>query len=249
MIRLEAVSKHFPGSPGGAPVRAVHELSLEVAAGECVCLIGSSGCGKTTTLRMINRLEEPSSGRVLVGGQDVLELEPVALRRRIGYVVQRGGLFPHMSVERNVGLLCELEGWSPERRTARVRELLELVQLAPGDFATRYPAELSGGQRQRVGVARALALDPELLLLDEPFGALDPITRGELQEEFRALGARVQKTMLLVTHDLDEAFRLGDRVGLMSEGRLLQLGGLDDFESAPASDFVQRFLERHLHAH
>lgn len=247
MIRFESVSKSYSTPERGAHV-AVDHLSLEVAAGETVCLIGPSGCGKTTTLRLLNRLEEPSSGRVLVGGADVARIEAVALRRRMGYVIQSGGLFPHMTVADNIGLLCRLEGWDPPRRLARVDELLELVRLDPLEFAQRFPGELSGGQRQRVGVARALALDPEILLLDEPFGALDPITRDELQEEFAELESRVAKTIVMVSHDLDEAFRLGDRVALMADGKLLQIGTLDDFRDAPANRYVERFLERHLDA-
>jgi len=242
MIRLEQVSVSFQ-APGGAPVRAVHEVSLEVARGETLCLLGASGCGKTTTLRLVNRLRSPSAGRVLVDGADVAAADPIALRRSMGYVIQAGGLFPHLTVRENVGLLCELEGWDAARTRARVDELLELVSLAPREFTERYPSELSGGQRQRVGVARALALDPPILLLDEPFGALDPITRRELQHEFTQLTRRIEKTILLVSHDLTEAFRLADRVALMDAGQIVQLGTRAELESAPATPYVTRFLE------
>jgi osmoprotectant transport system ATP-binding protein len=246
VIRLERVSRAFP-RPGEEPVLAVRDLDLEVRRGETLCLIGPSGCGKTTTLRLVNRLTEATSGRVLVDGEDVLGLDAIRLRRRMGYVIQRGGLFPHLDVRQNVGLLCRLEGWSLERTRARVDALLEMVHLAPLEFGPRYPAELSGGQRQRIGVARALALDPDMLLMDEPFGALDPITRGQVQQEFLELKRTVEKTVVFVSHDLDEAFLLGDRVGLMAEGRLVQIGALEDFRRAPASPWVERFLETHLH--
>lgn len=245
MIQLAGVSKTFP-MPGGTSHVAVDELELEVKTGETLCLIGGSGSGKTTTLRLINRLLEPSAGHVLVDGKDVALEDPIALRRTMGYVVQRGALFPHMTVRQNIGLLCELEGWDKERTRVRVDELLELMRMSPGEFAQRYPSELSGGQAQRIGVARALALDPPILLLDEPFGALDPITRRELQTEFLELRRARQCTMLLVTHDLDEAFRLGDRIGLMEKGRLLQLGTAQDLLQRPASEHVAEFVRGNL---
>jgi osmoprotectant transport system ATP-binding protein len=245
VIAFEHVSRDFVGQDGRV-VHAVRDVSLELRAGETLCLIGTSGSGKTTLLRLVNRLLEPTSGRVLVAGRDVREAEPIALRRGLGWVIQSGGLFPHMSVARNVGLLCELSGWEPARVRSRVDELLELVHLPPGEYAARRPAELSGGQRQRVGVARALALDPPVVLMDEPFGALDPITRAGIQEEFLELSERVEKTILMVTHDLDEAFRLGDRVALMSEGELVQVGTLEQFREDPRDAYVRSFLERHL---
>lgn len=244
MIEFQGVDKVF-GDPRGDPVRAVRDLDLVVHSGETHGLIGTSGCGKTTTLRMVNRLEEPTRGTVRVGGVPVTEVDPYDLRRGIGYVIQTGGLFPHMTVARNVGLLCELEGWSPARRTERVEELLDLVNLPLGDFGQRYPAELSGGQRQRVGVARALALDPETLLMDEPFGALDPITRSQIRGEFRQLLSTVGKTVLLVTHDLREAFELADRVSIMDAGRIVQTGTEAELTANPADDFVREFLANH----
>jgi len=245
MIELESVRKAYAG-PSGSTIVAVDDLSLRVARGEVLCLIGPSGCGKTTTMKMINRLVEPSAGEIRVEGQDVRGRDPTHLRRGIGYVIQKGGLFPHMSVADNVGLLCRLEGWEPERITARVAELLRLVNLAAETVADRYPRELSGGQRQRVGVARALALNPPLILMDEPFGALDPITRTQLHAEFGELRARVGTTIVLVTHDLAEAFTLGDRVALMDKGKIVQLGTERDFREHPASPFVEEFLHAHL---
>jgi osmoprotectant transport system ATP-binding protein len=242
VVRFERVSKSYAA---GAP--ALSELDLDVRRGETLCLVGPSGCGKTTTLRLVNRLETPSSGRVLVEGRDTADWDPIALRRRIGYVVQTGGLFPHLTVERNVSLLPRLEGWDADRLSRRTTELLELVGLDPGVHARRAPRELSGGERQRVGVARALALDPPILLLDEPFGALDRITRLELQREFQELTRRVAKTILLVSHDLDEAFLLGDRVAVLRNGRLEGVGTRAELAASP-SPYVARFLEGHLHA-
>jgi osmoprotectant transport system ATP-binding protein len=241
VIRFERVSRHF-SRPDGGTVAAVADLDLAVRRGETLCLIGGSGSGKTTALRLSNRLLEPSGGRVLVEDRDVAGVDPVGLRRRMGYVVQRGALFPHLTVAANVGLLCRVEGLPRAHEAARVNELLELVRLDPGEFGARYPAELSGGQRQRVGVARALALDPPMLLLDEPFGALDPITRRELQDEFLALCRGGARTVVLVTHDLEEAFRLGDRVALMHAGRLLQVGTPDDLRQRPRDALVEAYL-------
>ncbi len=194
-------------------------------------------------MKMVNRLLEPSEGQVLVDGQDVRTLDVIALRRRQGYVTQKGGLFPHMTVEQNVGLLLRLEGWEPARVQQRVDALLEMVNLPPDQYRQRYPAELSGGQQQRVGVARALALDPPIMLMDEPFGALDPITRRQIQDEFVRLKHDLGKTIVMVTHDLQEAFRLGDVIALMDGGRLIQTGRPDDFLHRPANDFVKTFVD------
>jgi len=241
MIRLDGVSRTFVRDDG-ALVHAVRDLSLEIAQGESVALLGPSGCGKTTTLRLINRLIDPTAGRILVGGEDTATMDPIRLRRRMGYVVQSGGLFPHMTVARNVGLLCELEGWDRPKIDARVDELLTLVNLPPAEFRASYPRALSGGQRQRVGVARALALDPEILLMDEPFGALDPITRASLQQEFVELERLVAKTVVIVSHDLAEAFLLASRVALLRDGELVQVGTPDELRSRPADDWVDEFL-------
>ncbi|WBB74095.1 ATP-binding cassette domain-containing protein [Micromonospora sp. WMMD1128] len=237
-ITLECISKRYPDG-----TEAVRELSLAVEAGELVVLIGPSGCGKSTVLRMINRLIEPTDGRILLGDDDVTRVDPVTLRRRIGYVIQNVGLFPHQTVAANVATVPGLLGWSRERTRSRVGELLELVGLDPAQFGRRYPHELSGGQRQRVGVARALAADPVVLLMDEPFSAVDPIVRTRLQEEFLRLQAEVRKTIVLVTHDLDEAVRLGDRIAVLSEG-----GVLEQYDTpaallgSPASAFVREFV-------
>jgi osmoprotectant transport system ATP-binding protein len=218
------------GKGDGGPGRfLVQDVSFAVGAGETLVLLGRSGSGKTTTLKLINRLLEPTTGEVRVAGARAADLPANRLRRRIGYVIQEVGLFPHFTVERNVGLVPQLEGWPPQRTAARVRELLALVGLEADTFARRYPHELSGGQRQRVGVARALAADPPLLLLDEPFGALDPITRVELQREFQELEGRLGKAMVFVTHDVREGLLLGTRIGLMHLGRLVFLGTPDQF--------------------
>ena len=238
MIRLDQVTKVFPGT--AAP--AVDHLSLEVAEGEVVVLVGPSGCGKTTTLKMINRLIEPSSGTISVGGRDVESLPAHEVRRHIGYVIQQIGLFPHKTIGDNIATVPRLLGWDKARITERVDELVALVDLSP-DMVDRYPAELSGGQRQRVGVARALAADPPVLLMDEPFGAVDPIVRARLQDELISLQARLQKTIVLVTHDIDEAIKLGDRVAILSTGGILQQYATPaEILGEPANDFVAGFL-------
>jgi osmoprotectant transport system ATP-binding protein len=216
-------------APRGAAAPIIDRLSLDVRRGETLVLLGESGCGKTTTLRLVNRLLDPTEGSVRVEGRDTREWDAVELRRRTGYVIQEAGLFPHFTVERNVGLVPVLEGWDESRVRGRVRELLELVGLPPEKFAARYPWELSGGQRQRVGVARALAADPPLLLMDEPFGALDPLTRAALQREFAALQKRLEKTVVFVTHDVREALLIGTRVALMSAGRVVLLDTPENF--------------------
>ena len=220
----------------------LHDLSLAVEAGETLVLIGRSGSGKTTALKLVNALLLPTAGTVRVDGKPTTAWDPIALRRRTGYVIQEIGLFPHLTVARNVGLVPELEGWPPARIAARVEELLDLIGLPPAEFAGRWPHQLSGGQRQRVGVARALAADPPLVLLDEPFGALDPITRGELQREFRSLQARLRKTAIFVTHDLREATRVGDRLALLGGGRLLATGTPEAL-AASTDPEVRAFLD------
>ena len=238
---LEAteLSKTYPDG-----TTALAGVSLTISAGETVALVGESGSGKTTLLRMFNRLAEPSAGEVRVEGRPVSEADPIALRRRIGYVPQDGGLLPHWRVDRNVELVPRLLGWDEARRRERAREMLDLVGLSADVHAGRYPAELSGGQRQRVAFARALAADPPILLLDEPFGALDTLTRHELHRQFLELRARLPKTMVLVTHDLGEAFRLADRIGVMKQGRLLQLGPAEELRERPADPYVRDLLER-----
>jgi osmoprotectant transport system ATP-binding protein len=220
----------------------LHDLSLAIEEGETMALIGRSGAGKTTALRLVNALLLPTAGEVRVGGQPTTAWDPIRLRRRTGYVIQEVGLFPHLTVARNVGLVPELEGWPEPRVQARVAELLELVGLPAKEYAGRYPHQLSGGQRQRVGVARALAADPPLLLLDEPFGALDPVTRRDLQREFRALRARLGKTAVFVTHDLREAARVADRIALFEAGRLLAAGTAAEL-AADARPEVRTFLD------
>lgn len=213
----------------GTSARIIDDLNLTVRRGETLVLLGESGCGKTTTLRLVNRLLLPTAGKVLVEGRSTTDWDPIQLRRRTGYVIQEAGLFPHFTVERNVALVPSLEGWDAVKVKARVTELLQLVGLDAAVFAQRYPRELSGGQRQRVGVARALAIEPSLLLLDEPFGALDPLTRAALQKEFKELGQRLHKTVIFVTHDVREALLLGTRIGLMHAGRLLLLATPEEF--------------------
>jgi osmoprotectant transport system ATP-binding protein len=217
----------FSHASSAAPI--ISHLSFSVAPGETLVLLGESGCGKTTTLKLINRLLMPDAGEVLVEGKATTAWDPIRLRRRTGYVIQEGGLFPHFSVANNVALVPTLEGWEQARIRNLIDELLSLVGLEPRDFAERYPAELSGGQRQRIGVARALAADPPLLLLDEPFGALDPLTRASLQREFATLSKRLHKTAVFVTHDVREALLLGSRIGLMHAGKLLLLETPENF--------------------
>ncbi|HET6373742.1 MAG TPA: ATP-binding cassette domain-containing protein [Candidatus Polarisedimenticolia bacterium] len=221
-------------------------VTFEIQRGETLVLLGSSGCGKTTALKMVNRLVEPTSGTVRVDGRDVKDWDPIRLRRGTGYVIQEAGLLPHLDVERNVEMVPRLEGWDAGRRARRVAELLELVGLDPGLYRHKQPRQLSGGERQRVGVARALAADPPVLLMDEPFGALDPITRARLQHEFMQLARRLAKTILFVTHDLLEAFRLATRVAVMKDGRIRQIGTAEEIRSYPADDFVREFIASHV---
>ena len=236
-IRFEQVSKTYPNST--AP--AVDQVSLEALPGLFVVLLGPSGCGKTTLLKMVNRLQEPNAGRVLLDGVDVRSLEVTALRRRIGYVIQQVGLFPHMTVAQNIAVVPDLLDWPRPRIQARVEELLEMVHL-PLDFRSRYPAQLSGGQQQRVGLARALAADPEVLLMDEPFGAIDAITRASLQEQLLELQRRLRKTILFVTHDVDEALRLADEIAVLRQGRLVQMDTPCGLLNRPADDFIRQLL-------
>jgi osmoprotectant transport system ATP-binding protein len=238
MISFCNVSKSFAN--GGS--FAVRDVSLEILAGETLVLLGSSGSGKTTLLRLVNRLIEPTAGKIILAGADISTQDPVALRRRIGYVFQGIGLFPHFTVAANVAIVLRLLKWPKARRQARAAELLELVGLPPAEYAHRYPDELSGGQQQRVGVARALASGAEFLLMDEPFGALDAITRDALQQELLALKQRLRKTIIFVTHDLPEALRLGDRIAVMHQGRLEQVGTPAELQHQPQTDFVRELF-------
>ncbi|WP_425576568.1 ABC transporter ATP-binding protein [Nocardioides nanhaiensis] len=238
MIRLTGVGKTYPDG-----TVAVHELDLDVARGEMVVLVGPSGCGKSTTLKMINRLIEPTTGRIEIDGQDVTDADPVKLRRDIGYVIQQIGLFPHQRITANVMTVPLLHGESKSTARQRAEELLDVVGLDPATYGDRYPHQLSGGQRQRVGVARALAANPPVLLMDEPFGAVDPVVRVKLQDEFLRLQRDLGKTVVMVTHDIDEAVRMGDRVAVFAAGgRLAQFGTPAELLARPADDFVEDFV-------
>ncbi len=239
MIRLEELTKTFPGQQRPA----VDALTLDIPEGEIVILVGPSGCGKTTTMKMINRIIEPTSGRILLDGEDVTHADPDQLRRRIGYVIQQIGLFPHMTIAENIATVPKLLGWDAQRVAARVDELLTTVRMDPAEYRGRYPKELSGGQRQRVGVARALSADPDVMLMDEPFGAIDPITRDRLQNEFLRLQAQVRKTIVFVTHDIDEAIKMGDRIAILREGsEVVQYDTPETILTHPANDFVRDFI-------
>jgi len=233
-LEFRGVCKRY-GRDGAA---AVEDLSLTVPAGSICVLVGPSGCGKTTSLKMVNRLIEPSSGQILLDGVDVTTADVTELRRGIGYVIQQVGLFPHLTVGDNVAVVPGLKGWPAGRKAARTKELLSLVGLDPASYSRRYPSQLSGGERQRVGVARALAADPPLMLMDEPFAAVDPIARERLQDEFLRLQRELAKTILFVTHDIDEAVKMGDFIAVMDRGRLVQFGAPDRILARPASDFV-----------
>lgn len=221
---------------------AVKNLDLEIPEGELVVLIGPSGCGKTTTLKMVNRLIEPTSGSIFIRDRNVMDLNPVALRREVGYVIQQIGLFPNMTIEQNIDVVPRLLGWPAEKRKRRVYELLEMVGMEPDIYAPRYPNELSGGQQQRIGVLRALAAEPPLILMDEPFGALDPIARESLQDELKSLHSRLNKTTIFVTHDMDEALKLADRVVVMNQGEVVQVATPETLLRKPANDFVASFI-------
>ncbi|MFP4233551.1 MAG: betaine/proline/choline family ABC transporter ATP-binding protein [Nitriliruptoraceae bacterium] len=239
MIELQELTKRFPGSE----TPAVDRLSLEIPEGEIVVFVGPSGCGKTTSLKMINRIIEPTSGHIIIDGEDVTTIDPNQLRRRIGYVIQQIGLFPHIRIGDNVATVPNLLGWEKQRTQERVDELLDVVGLPPEQYRERYPKELSGGQRQRVGVARALAADPPVLLMDEPFGAIDPITRTRLQNEFLRLQQELQKTICFVTHDIDEAIKMGDRIAILQQGsRVAQFATPEEILTNPANEFVEDFV-------
>jgi osmoprotectant transport system ATP-binding protein len=239
VIRLENVTKIYPGMVEPA----VNDITLEIPEGETCVLIGPSGCGKTTTMKMVNRLIEPTSGKIFVADENVLHQDPVELRRNVGYVIQQIGLFPHMTIRDNVATVPNLLGWETSRTDQRVDELLDLMGLDPATYRDRFPRELSGGQRQRVGVARALAADPPVMLMDEPFGAIDPITREHLQNEFLRLQRRINKTIMFVTHDIDEAIKMGTRICILQVGgRVEQYGPPDEILSHPANEFVADFV-------
>ncbi|MGF9998959.1 betaine/proline/choline family ABC transporter ATP-binding protein [Bacillus velezensis] len=236
MLTLENVSKTYKGGK-----KAVNSINLNIDKGEFICFIGPSGCGKTTTMKMINRLIEPTEGRILIEGRNIMEQDPVELRRSIGYVIQQIGLFPHMTIQQNITLVPKLLKHSAEKRKERARELLKLVDMGP-EYLDRYPHELSGGQQQRIGVLRALAAEPPLILMDEPFGALDPITRDSLQEEFKKLQKTLHKTIVFVTHDMDEAIKLADRIVILKAGEIVQAGTPDEILRFPANEFVEEFI-------
>ncbi|GAA4778797.1 ABC transporter ATP-binding protein [Citricoccus nitrophenolicus] len=239
MIRLEDLTKRFPGTRRNA----VDGLSLDIHAGEIVVLVGPSGCGKTTTMKMINRIIEPTSGRIVLNGEDVTTTNADHLRRRIGYVIQQTGLFPHLTIGENVSTVPKLLGWDAARTRSRVDELLRMVNMDPEEYRDRFPKQLSGGQQQRVGVARALGGDPQVMLMDEPFGAIDPITRERLQNEFLRLQSEVRKTIVFVTHDIDEAIKMGDRIAILQEGSAIaQYDTPERILTAPANDFVRDFI-------
>src|SRR5450755_267318 len=242
MIRLEGLSRTYSTARGA--VTAVDNVSLEVDDGETCVLLGPSGCGKTTTLRMINRLVLPTSGKIFIAGRDTDGVDPVQLRRGIAYVIQQIGLFPNMTVAENIGVVPRLLGWSVAKSRRRAEELLALLALEPAQFLDRYPNELSGGQAQRIGVARALAVDPPVLLMDEPFAALDPINRESIQDEFLRMQKTLRKTILFVSHDIDEAVKMADRIAIFRAGRLAQFGPPDELLARPADDFVATFVGR-----
>lgn len=238
MLRMENVTKTYKGGK-----KAVNNVSLDIKKGEFICIIGPSGCGKTTTMKMINRLIEPSNGKIYINNEDLLTQDAVKLRRKIGYVIQQIGLFPHMTIEENITLVPRLLKWTSDKKSKRAEELLSLVDM-PKDYLNRYPNELSGGQQQRIGVLRALAANPPLILMDEPFGALDPITRDSLQEEFKRLQRSLDKTIVFVTHDMDEAIKLADRIVIMKDGEVVQFDSPEEILRNPANEFVEDFIGR-----
>ncbi len=240
MIKLEGLTKTFPGHT----VPAVKELNLEVKEGDVCVLVGPSGCGKTTTMKMINRIYEPTAGKVYIRGEDALKMDPIKLRLDIGYVIQEIGLFPHMTIEQNVATVPNEKKWPKEKIKKKVEEVMTLVGLDPNVYRDRYPSALSGGQRQRIGVARAMVSDPPIMLMDEPFGAVDPITRARLQNEFLRIQERMGKTIVFVTHDIDEAIKMSDTIAVMREGELVQHATPSDLLSAPADEFVSNLVGR-----
>ena len=242
MIRLQGLSRNY-ATPRGT-ITAVDDMTLEVADGETCVLLGPSGCGKTTTLRMINRLVLPTSGKIFIAGRDTDGIDPVELRRGIGYVIQQIGLFPNMTVAENIGVVPRLLGWNAAKSRRRAEELLALLALEPAQFLDRFPNELSGGQAQRIGVARALAVDPPVLLMDEPFAALDPINREVIQDEFLRMQQSLRKTILFVSHDIDEAVKMADRIAIFRAGKLAQFGPPDELLAHPADEFVASFVGR-----
>jgi osmoprotectant transport system ATP-binding protein len=236
LLTFDHVTKVYEGNK-----KAVDNMNLEVDKGEFVVLIGPSGCGKTTTMKMINRLIEPTEGKILFEGENIMDKNPVELRRSVGYVIQQIALFPHMTIRQNIALVPKLLKWPDSKKRARAEELLELVNMDES-YLNRYPHELSGGQQQRIGVLRALAADPPLILMDEPFGALDPITRDSLQEEFKSLQQRLEKTIVFVTHDMDEAIKLADKIVIMRQGKIVQIGSPEEILRDPADEFVEEFI-------
>ncbi|MCK9515225.1 MAG: ABC transporter ATP-binding protein [Ottowia sp.] len=240
MIRLDNLTKVFD-TPKGAVV-AADRISMEVPPGEICILVGPSGCGKTTILKMINRIVQPTSGKVFLDGRDTMDMDTQELRRGIGYVIQQIGLFPNMTIEENITVVPRLLGWDQARYTERARELLTMINMKPDSFLKRYPSELSGGQQQRIGVARALAADPPVMLMDEPFSAIDPINRAVIQDEFLSMQKELRKTIMFVSHDIDEAIKMGDRIAVLREGRLVQYDTPDDLLAAPRNAFIESFL-------
>lgn len=240
MLKFENVSKVY-----GDGFQAVKSVNFDIQQGEFLVLIGPSGSGKSTTMKMINKMEPHTSGTISINGKDINSYNPSELRRNIGYVIQQIGLFPHYTIEKNIAIVPQLKGWNPKEVKARVNELLDLVGLDPDIFATRYPKELSGGQQQRVGIARALAGNPDIILMDEPFSALDPLTREQLQAEVSALHKKLNKTFVFVTHDMDEALKMGDRIAIMKNGKLLQLDTPEKLLHEPAHGFVEEFIGKH----
>lgn len=241
-VEFKSVSKRFPK----ATADAVSDVSLEINEGEIVAILGTSGCGKTTLLKMVNRLYEPDKGEIIFFGENIMNINPVQLRRKIGYVIQQAGLFPHFTIAQNIAAVPKILGWDKKKIDKRVLELLELVELPPDEFSGRYPSQLSGGQQQRVGLARALAADPQLMLLDEPFGAIDAITRRNLQDELLRIHSKLKRTFLFVTHDIYEAFKLADRILVMDKGKVQQFAEPREIRSNPANPFVKQLVDSAL---